>query len=111
MTESTQPAEQWDSNPNDYVGLFFQRSEEGEAVARVCADKPGVEVRDGITFIEVRAKGRLSVSFDEVSDEIGFEVDGYWLQTQMSSHYGRFILNDDEFLVVADPREMVEEVG
>jgi hypothetical protein len=108
-SENPEPA--WDDKPNDYVGLFFARSEEGEAVARVCSEKPGVEVREGITYIECRAKGRLSINFAEVGDEMGIEVDGYWLQTHMSSHYGRFIMNDDEFLLVADPRELVEEVG
>jgi hypothetical protein len=92
------------------VGIFLQRSDEGEAVARMLADD-GVDVQFGITYIECRAKNRLSISFDKLSEELGEDVDGYWLQTQMSAHYGRFILHDDGVLIVDDPNEMVEEVG
>jgi hypothetical protein len=98
------------STPNEYVGIFLQRSDEGEAVARVLSDR-GVEVSFGITYIECRAKNRLHIRFDDISEELGMDVDGYWLQTQMSAHYGRFILNDEEVLIVDDPNELVEEVG
>ncbi|MCW2952399.1 MAG: monooxygenase [Conexibacter sp.] len=110
MTPATQTGDDHFSTPNEYVGIFLQRSDEGEAVARVLGDE-GVEVIFGITYIECRAKNRLHINFDEISEELGIEIDGYWLQTQMSAHYGRFILNDEEVLLVDDPNEMVDEVG
>lgn len=94
----------------DYVGLVMQRTEEGEAMVRVFRDKPGIEIHEAPSFFEIRAKDRLVVNFDEVGEELGIEVDGYWLQTQLSTVFGRLIVRDDSYLLVADPRELVAEV-
>ena len=110
MTSDAASGDRDMSTPNEYVGIFLQRSDEGEAVARVLSDQ-GVDVSFGITYIECRANKRLRIRFDDISEELGMEIDGYWLQTQMSAHYGRFILNDEEVLVVDDPNDLVEEVG
>lgn len=97
--------------PYDYVGIVMQRTPEGEAVARVLAQQAGVEIHEGHTYLDVRAKDRLAIDYDEVSEDLGFEVDGYWLQTQMSAHYGRLLLTDDAIVLVADPREIDNELG
>lgn len=110
-TEAQENTVQW-GEPNVYVGLVMQRTDEGEAVVRVLAKNPAVEVIEGHTIVECRAKDRMILNYAELSDELGgVDVDGYWLQTHMSKHYGQLIMNDDEFILVADPREMVEAVG
>jgi propane monooxygenase coupling protein len=92
---------------NDYVGLVMQRTEEGEALARLLSERDGVELIDNSSFVEIRAKGRLVVDFAEIGDELGFEVDGYWLQGQIATHIGGLVLRDESFLLTADPRELV----
>jgi propane monooxygenase coupling protein len=107
MTEQEYP---W-GVPYEHVGIVMQRTPEGEAVARVLAAQPGVEIFEGHTYLDIRAKDRLVINFDDVSEDLGFDVDGYWLQTQMTTHYGRLMLTDDAFVLIADPLEVWKELG
>src|SRR5438876_7226832 len=79
----------------DYVGIVMAKSAEGDAVARVLGDEEGIEVIENPSFWDIRAKDRLVIDFDKVSEELGFEVDGYAIQHEMSTHYGRLITTDD----------------
>lgn len=92
---------------NEYVGLVMQRTEEGEALARLLSERPEVELIDNESFVEIRCKTRLIVNFDEIGAELGFKVDGYWLQGQIATHIGGLVLRDDSFLLTSDPRELV----
>lgn len=92
----------------DYVGIVMSRSEEGDAVATVMGRKPGVEVIPQPAFWDVRAKDRLIIDFDEISEELGFEVDGYAIQHEMSTHYGRMIATDDALMLFSDPMEAMQ---
>lgn len=92
---------------NVYVGLVMQRTEEGEALARMLSEREGVELIDNESFVEIRCKDRLIIDFDEISEELGFAVDGYWLQGQIATHVGGLVLRDKSFLLTSDPRELV----
>lgn len=94
----------------DYVGVVMSRSEEGDAVAAVMARKPGVEVIAQPAFWDVRAKDRMVIEYDEVEEELGFEVDGYAIQHEMSTHYGRLVATDDALMLFSDPLEAMEHL-
>jgi propane monooxygenase coupling protein len=92
----------------DFVGIVMSRSEEGDAVAAALRDKPGVEVIRQPSFWDIRAPDRLEIDYDEVSEELGFEIDAYTIQHEMSTHYGRMVTTDDKLMLFADPVEAME---
>jgi propane monooxygenase coupling protein len=95
----------------DYVGIVMAKSAEGDAVADVLRQHAGVEVIEQPSFWEIKAKDRLVIDFDEVGEELGFEIDGYAIQHEMSTHYGRLIATDDALLLVSDPLEAMEHLS
>jgi len=99
-----------DSGAYDFVGIVMSRSEEGDAVAAVMRRREGVEVIAQPAFWDVRAKDRLIIEFDEVSEELGFEIDGYTIQHEMSTHYGRLVTTDDALMLFSDPMEAMEHL-
>jgi len=92
----------------DYVGIVMAKSEEGDAVASVLGAKEGIEIIDQPSFWEIRAKDRLVIDFDEVSEELGFDVDPYAMQHEMSTHFGRLVATDDALMLFSDPVEAME---
>ena len=92
----------------DYVGLVMSKSDEGDALVRVLEGRDNVEIIENPTFWDIRAKDRLVVDFDELSDELGFEIDGYAIQHEMSTHYGRLVTTDDALMLFSDPTEAME---
>jgi propane monooxygenase coupling protein len=92
----------------DYVGIVMSKSAEGDAVADVMRGREGVEVIEQPAFWDIRAKDRLVIDFDSVSEELGFEIDGYTIQHEMSTHYGRLIATDDTLILFSDPTEAME---
>ena len=92
----------------DYVGVGVAKSEGGDAVATVVGRQEGVEVLDQPSFWDIRAKDRLVIDFDAVSEELGFDVDPYAMQHEMSTHYGRLVATDDALMLFSDPVEAME---
>jgi propane monooxygenase coupling protein len=92
----------------DYVGIVMAKSTEGDAVADAMRTHDGVEVIEQPSFWEIKARDRLVIDFDEVGEELGFEIDGYTIQHEMSTHYGRLIATDDALLLLSDPIEAME---
>jgi propane monooxygenase coupling protein len=92
----------------DYVGIVMAKSAEGDAVASVVGDEQGIEVIENASFWDIRAKDRLVIDFDAVSEELGFDVDPYAIQHEMSTHYGRLVVNDDALMLFSDPIEAME---
>jgi propane monooxygenase coupling protein len=108
MSESgSQPG---DGESFDYVGIVMSKSAEGDAVAAVLGEREGVEVIEQPSFWDIRAKDRLIIGYDEVSEELGFDVDAYTIQHEMSTHYGRMIATDEALMLVADPTEIMEHL-
>ena len=95
----------------DYVGIVMAKSAEGDAVASVVGQRDGVEIVENPSFWDIRAKDRLVIDFDEVSEELGFEVDGYAIQHEMSTHYGRLVTTDDALMLFSDPVEAMEHLS
>jgi propane monooxygenase coupling protein len=92
----------------DYVGIVMAKSAEGDAVANVLGDKDGIEVIENASFWDIRAKDRLVIDFDAVSEELGFDIDPYAIQHEMSTHYGRLVTTDDALMLFSDPVEAME---
>jgi propane monooxygenase coupling protein len=110
MTAET-PADLPAPPPDDdsvWVGIVMAKSAEGDAVADLMRRQEGIEVRENASFWDIRAKDRLTIDFDEVSEELGFELDGYSIQHEMSTHYGRLIVTDGALLLIGDPIEAME---
>jgi len=92
----------------DYVGIVMAKSEEGDAVATVVGQQEGVEVIEQPSFWDIRAKDRLVIDYDQVSEQLGFEIDGYAIQHEMSTHYGRLVTTDDALMLFSDPVEAMD---
>ena len=56
-------------------------------------------------FWEIRSEHRLVIPYDDVSEELGYEIDAYSIQHEMSTHYGRMITTDDALMLFSDPTE------
>jgi len=92
----------------DYVGIVMAKSEEGDAVATVVGQQEGVEVIEQPSFWDIRAKDRLIIDYDKVGEELGFDIDGYAIQHEMSTHYGRLVTTDDALMLFSDPVEAMD---
>ncbi len=92
----------------DYVGIVMAKSAEGDAVATVLGENEGIEVVEHPSFWDIRAKDRLIIDFDHVSEELGFDVDPYAIQHEMSTHYGRLVATDDALMLFSDPIEAMQ---
>jgi propane monooxygenase coupling protein len=70
----------------------------------------GVVVREQPAFWDIRAHERLVVAYDEVSCELGYEIDAYSIQHEMSTHYGRLVATDEALMLFSDPTEAMEHL-
>ena len=91
----------------DWVGIVMSKSAEGDAVADVLRGREGIEITRTLVLGH-QAKDRLVIDFDEVREELGVEVDGYAIQHEMSTHYGRLVATDEALMLFSDPIEAME---
>jgi hypothetical protein len=94
----------------DYVGIVMAKSAEGDAVASILSQRDDVAVLEQHAFWDVRAKHRLEIPYDEVSEQLGYEIDAYSIQHEMSTHYGRMVAGDDALMLFSDPTEAMEHL-
>jgi len=86
------------------------KSAEGDAVARFLARREDIEVLEQPAFWDIRARDRLVIPYDEISEELGYEIDAYSIQHEMSTHYGRMVATDDSVILFSDPTEAMEHL-
>jgi propane monooxygenase coupling protein len=72
--------------------------------------RDGVEIIENPSFWDIRAKDRLIIDFDDVSEELGFDIDGDAIQHEMSTHYGRLVTTDDALMLFSDPIEAMDHL-
>ena len=84
------------------------KSAEGDAVAEILGRRDGIEVLEQPAFWDIRSRGRLSIPYDEVSEALGYEIDAYSIQHEMSTHYGRMVATDDALMLFSDPTEAMQ---
>ncbi len=94
----------------DFVGIVMAKSAEGDAVARALGRRAEIEVLDQPAFWDIRARDRLLIGYDEVAQELGYEIDAYSIQHEMSTHYGRMVVTDDALMLFSDPTEAMEHL-
>jgi NAD(P)H-flavin reductase/ferredoxin len=99
-----------ESGTFDFVGIVMAKSAEGDAVAAIVGRQEGVEVHEQASFWDIRAKDRLVISYDDVSEELGYEIDAYSIQHEMSTHYGRMVAGDEALMLFSDPMEAMEHL-
>jgi NAD(P)H-flavin reductase/ferredoxin len=92
----------------DYVGIVMAKSAEGDAVADILRRREDVEVIEQPSFWDIRAKVRLAIPYAEVSEQLGYEIDAYSIQHEMSTHYGRMVATDDSLMLFSDPTEAMQ---
>jgi hypothetical protein len=92
----------------DYVGIALARSVEGDALADALGDVDGVEIIEQPSFTEVRARHRLRMDFEELSEATGLDVHSGLIQVLMSTYYGRMVNTDDALLLIHDPQEAMD---
>jgi hypothetical protein len=101
-------AENSDEKTFDYVGIAISRSVEGDALADAMVAVEGVEVVEHHTYLEVRARHRMRMDFEYLSEATGLEVDSGLIQVLMSTYYGRMVNTDEALLLIHDPIEAME---
>jgi len=92
------------------VGIVMARSAEGDAVARYFAGRERVQVIEQPAFWEIRARDRLVIPYDQISEELGYAIDSYSIQHEMSTHYGRMVAGDDSLMLFSDPTDAMEHL-
>ncbi len=97
-----------DDGTYDFVGIVMAKSAEGDAVAAVMRRRDGVVVHEHAAFWDVRCGDRLVIPFDEVSEQLGYAIDSYSIQHEMSTHYGRMVATDDALMLFSDPTEAMQ---
>ena len=102
------PREPSTDGSHDQVGIVMAKSAEGDAVARFFGGR--AEVIEQPSFWEIRAPHRLVIPYAEVSEELGYEIDAYSIQHEMSTYYGRMVATDDALMLFADPTEAMEHL-
>ena len=61
-------------------------------------------------FHDIRARTRLAIPYADVSEQLGYEIDAYSIQHEMSTHYGRMVAGDHELMLFSDPTEAMEHL-
>ncbi len=105
------PSEARPPSPNgtyDFVGIVMAKSAEGDAVADILRRREGIEVLEQPAFWDIRAESRLEIPYSEVSEQLGYEIDAYSIQHEMSTHYGRMVATDDALMLFSDPTEAMQ---
>jgi hypothetical protein len=94
----------------DFVGIVMAKSAEGDAVARILGERDDIAVHEQPAFWDIRAQDRLVIPYEQVSEELGYEIDAYSIQHEMSTHYGRMVATDDALMLFSDPTEAMEHL-
>ena len=93
-------------------GVTMSASVEGNVIAEVMGEKPGVEVVKYPAMIRIDADDRLEFDMDEIAEALGvedFTPEDFEIET--STHYGRMVKQDDRVLLFANPEDAAEEIG
>ncbi|GAB4431847.1 MAG: MmoB/DmpM family protein [Chloroflexi bacterium OHK40] len=86
----------------DMCGVTMNDSVEGRLVAKIMERKPNVTVTYYPAMIRIDGKGMLVFDMDELSEALGREMDPYIFQIEMSTHYGRMLIEDNAVVLYAD---------
>jgi propane monooxygenase coupling protein len=91
-------------------GVTMNDSVEGRIVAKVMESKPGVKVLYYPAMIRIDGTDKLVFDMNEISEALGREMDPYTFQIEMSTHYGRMLIQDDAVELHADFKATQEAI-
>jgi propane monooxygenase coupling protein len=94
----------------DLCGVTMNDSVEGRIVAKIMETKPDVTVQYYPAMIRIDGKRKLVFDMQEISEALGREMDPYTFQIEMSTHYGRMLIEDDAVVLYADFEATREEI-
>jgi len=102
----------FDHTESNRVGVTMSSGVDGNTVADVMKDKPGVEVHKFPAMIRIEAERSLEFDLDELAEALGVEeYSPYDFEIEMSTHYGRMVRQDDKVMLFADPADAAEHLG
>jgi propane monooxygenase coupling protein len=58
----------------------------------------------------VKARQRLRLDYEELSEATGLDVDSELIQVLMTTYYGRIVNTDEAILLFHDPLEAMEHM-
>ena len=90
-----------DYSVTNLCGITMNDSVEGRAVAEVLTGKPGITIMRLPAMIRIDAENKLEIDMNEVSENLGYKVDPYVFQIEMSTHYGRMVILDESVVLYA----------
>jgi len=86
----------------DMCGVTMNDSVEGRIVAHIMEKKPGVTVTYYPAMIRIDGKNKLVFDMNEIAEALGRDMDPYTFQIEMSTHYGRMLIEDESVELHAD---------
>jgi propane monooxygenase coupling protein len=100
----------FETTVTDLCGVTMNDSVEGRIVAKIMEQKPNVTVIYYPAMIRIDGRGKLVFDMNEISEALGREMDPYTFQIEMSTHYGRMLIEDDSVVLYADFEGTREEI-
>jgi NAD(P)H-flavin reductase/ferredoxin len=94
----------------DFVGIVMAKSAEGDTVAEILGRREDIDVIEQPAFWDIRARDRLVIPYQEVSEALGYQIDAYSIQHEMSTHYGRMVATDAALMLFSDPTEAMQHL-
>lgn len=85
---------------------------EGNIIAELMGEKPGVEIIKYPAMIRIDAADKLEFDMEEIAEALGeeeFTTGDFEIET--STHYGRMVRLDDKVLLFANPEDAAEYLG
>lgn len=101
-----------DRTSSNRCGVTMSASVEGNAIAELMGEKPGVEITTLPAMVRIDGENKLEFDMEEIADALGseeFTVADFEIET--STHYGRMVLLDDRVLLFANPEDAAEYIG
>lgn len=101
-----------DRTSSNRCGVTLSAGVEGNIIADVMAEKPGVEVTKYPAMIRIDANDKIEFDMDEIAEALGeeeFTTSDFEIET--STHYGRMVRLDDKVLLFANPEDAAEAIG
>lgn len=93
-------------------GVTMSASVEGNIIAEIMGERPGVEVTKYPAMIRIDADDKMEFDMDEIAEALGvdeFSPEDFEIET--STHYGRMVKQDDRVLLFANPEDAAEALG
>lgn len=97
---------------SNMCGVTMSDSMDGRAIAELFAEREGITVTYYPAMIRIDAQDKMIFDFDEISEVLGFDMDPYTFQIEMSTHYGRMGVLDERTLgLYGNLEEYMEAFG